>query len=74
MLLYHTIHKIYEDFENVYRYRMNGINGALIETDRKLEKGQVIIIKDINDYAIVVDCNWGRKMVQCVSPIRLHKI
>ncbi|NRG48074.1 hypothetical protein HRF87_25625 [Bacillus sp. CRN 9] len=58
MLLYDSIHKTFKDFESVYRYRMNGENGTLIETDRKLEKGQVIIIKDIKEYAIIVDSIW----------------
>lgn len=58
MLLYDAIHKTYKDFTNVYPYRMDGESGVLIETDRKLEKGQVIIIKDIKEYAIIVDSTW----------------
>ncbi|WP_368901921.1 hypothetical protein [Oceanobacillus oncorhynchi] len=58
MLIYHAIRKTFADFEEVYRYRMDGKDGTLIETDKKLKEGQVIIIKDINEYAIIVDEVW----------------
>lgn len=58
LLLYHEIHKTFDDFEEVYHYRMNGEGGTLIETDKELKQGQVIIIKDINEYAIIVDKIW----------------
>lgn len=58
LLLYHAIRKTFEDFEDVYCYRMNGADGTKIETDKKLKRGQVIIIKDINDYAIIVEEIW----------------
>jgi adenine-specific DNA methylase len=58
VLLYHAIHKTYDDFDEVYRYRMGGKGGTLIETDKELKQGQVIILSDINDYAIIVDKVW----------------
>ncbi|WP_077318175.1 hypothetical protein [Virgibacillus proomii] len=58
MLLYHEIHKTFDDFEEVFRYRMDRDDGTLIETDKELQKGQVIIIKDINEYAIIVEDVW----------------
>lgn len=58
LLLYHGLHKTFADFENVYRYRLDWSDGIIIETDKELEKGQVIIIKDVNEYAILVDDIW----------------
>jgi len=39
LLLYHEIHKTFDDFEEVYQYRMNGEGGTLIETDKELKQG-----------------------------------
>lgn len=58
MLLYHPINKTYDDFDEVYRYHLYGPSGLIIETDKKLIEGQVIILKDIREYAIVVDKIW----------------
>ncbi len=58
LLLYDAIHKTFDDFKEVFRFRMNGETGTLIETDKELKQGQVIILKDINEYAIIVDKIW----------------
>lgn len=58
LLIYHAIRKNFADFEEVYQYRMDSESGTLIETDKELKEGQVIIIKDINEYAIIVDEVW----------------
>jgi len=58
LLLYHAIRKTFDDFEDVYCYRMNEADGTKIETDKELERGQVIILKHISDYAIIVEEIW----------------
>lgn len=58
MLLYHAIRKTYDDFDEVYQYRFDGANGALIETDKELKPGQIIILKYISEYAIIVEKVW----------------
>lgn len=57
MLLYHPIRKTYDDFEEVYRYRFVE-NGSLIETDKELNQGKIVILKDISDYAIIITKVW----------------
>lgn len=58
MLLYHPIRKTYNDFEKVYQYRIDGEDGELIETDKELMSGQIIILKGISEYAIIVKKVW----------------
>lgn len=58
MLLYHPIRKTYADFEKVYRYRFDDKNGTMIETDKELESGQIVILRDISEYAIVITKVW----------------
>lgn len=60
MLLYHPLRKTYDDFDQVYHYTMIGDNGShyKMETDKELKVGQIIILKHISDYAIVVTDIW----------------
>lgn len=70
MLLYHAIRKTFDDFEEIYKYRFDGENGSLIETDKELKPGQIIILKSISDYAIIVTEVWeknGQKFFAHVS-------
>ncbi|USK60386.1 hypothetical protein [Peribacillus asahii] len=60
MLLYHAIRKTFDDFEEVYQYRFDGEKGPLIETDKELKSGQIIILKDVNEYAIIVEKVWEK--------------
>jgi hypothetical protein len=54
LLLYHLIRKTFDDFEKGYRYRIDGEDGELIDTDKELKPGQIIILKGISEYAIIV--------------------
>ncbi|RIW27622.1 hypothetical protein D3H55_22805 [Bacillus salacetis] len=58
MLLYHPLRKTYDDLAFVFQYRFDGEHGTLIETDRELFAGQIVILKDISEYAIIVDKVW----------------
>lgn len=69
LLLYHAIRKTYEDFEDVYCYRMNEADGTKIETDKELERGQVIILKHISDYA-----RGGRVFINCTKKEYIQKV
>jgi hypothetical protein len=60
LLLYHPITKTYNDFEKVYQYQFDGEGGMLIETDKELKPGQIIILKGISEYAIVVKKVWEK--------------
>lgn len=51
MLLYHAIHKTYDDFDEVYQYQFVGGNIVLVETDKELKPGQIYI----SEYAIIVE-------------------
>jgi hypothetical protein len=61
LLLYHPIHKTYNEFEEVYQYQFDGEGGELIETDKELKPGHVIILKGISEYAIIVRKVWEEK-------------
>ncbi|MEC1903505.1 hypothetical protein [Bacillus atrophaeus] len=67
MLLYHAIRKTYDDFEEVHQYYLEGLDGTLIETDKVLKPGLVIILKDINEYAITVKSIWNENGQKCFS-------
>jgi nitrogen regulatory protein PII-like uncharacterized protein len=60
VLLYHPTQKTFNDFDQIYEYILHGENGTTykIETDKELREGQVIILHDISDYAIVVTKIW----------------
>ncbi|MFD1349492.1 hypothetical protein [Oceanobacillus caeni] len=58
MLLYHPIRKTYDDFDEIYRYRMDEENGTLIETDIELQKGMILILSGISEYAIIIEEVW----------------
>jgi hypothetical protein len=58
LLLYHPITKTYNHFKNVYQYQFDGDYGELIETDKKLRQGQIIILKGISEFAIIVEKVW----------------
>lgn len=58
LLLYHSIRKTYDDFEEVHQYRFDNIIGSLIETDKELVSGSIVIIKDISEFAIVIKEVW----------------
>lgn len=60
MLLNHAIHKTFDDFEQVYEYHFDDKNGTLIETDKELKPGQVVILRDVNDYAIIIETVWEK--------------
>ena len=60
MLIYHAIRKTFADFEEVYEYYFNDNSETLIETDKELKPGQVVILRDINDYAIVITDVWEK--------------
>jgi hypothetical protein len=45
LILYHAIRKTYDDFEEVFQYRFDGENGTLLEADKELKPGQIIIIR-----------------------------
>jgi hypothetical protein len=60
LLLYHAIYKTYDDFEEVFQYRFDDENGTLIETDKELKSGQIMIIKDISEYAIIIEEVLGK--------------
>lgn len=67
MLLYHAIRKTYDDFEEVYSYRLDKVDGTKIETDKELKKGQIIILKDLSEFAIIVEEIWAEAGVKCFS-------
>lgn len=52
MLLFHPISKTFEQFTEVYDYYFE--EGSMIETDKELMPGQIVILKGISEYAIVV--------------------
>lgn len=56
MLLYHPLHKTFDDFNEVYCYILGEMK---IETDRELEVGQILILNDISMYAIVIKKIWS---------------
>jgi hypothetical protein len=58
LLLYHAIRKTFDDFDEVYQYRFDGKGGEMIETDKELKPGSVVILKGINDYAILITKVW----------------
>lgn len=60
MLLYHPTRKTYDDFDEVYTYIFHGEFGSTtkIETDKELKEGQIVILRDIADYAIIVERIW----------------
>lgn len=58
MLLYHALHKTFDDFEEVFEYRFDGKDGTLIETDKELKPRDVVILEGISEYAIVVTSVW----------------
>jgi hypothetical protein len=60
LLLYHPITKTYNDFQKVYQYQFDGEGGKLVETDKELKPGQIIILKDISEYAIIVKKVWEK--------------
>lgn len=64
LLLYHALQKTFADFDEVYQYRFDGKGGEMIETDKELKPGSVVILKGISDYAIIITKVWevdGRK-------------
>lgn len=67
MLLYHPISKTYNDFEEVHEYRFDDINGSLIETDKELHSGSVLIIRGISDHAIVIKETWEENGIKYFS-------
>jgi|SRR5699024_2367026 len=74
MLLYHAVRKTYDDFEEVYQYRMDEEDGTLIETDRELKKGQIIILKGISEFAIIVEEVWEENGKRCFSHITAKEL
>jgi hypothetical protein len=58
MLLYHPISKTYDDFNEVHQYRFDDMNGSLIETDKELIPGSIVVIKGVADYAIIIKMIW----------------
>ncbi|MFE8698254.1 hypothetical protein ACFYKT_18180 [Cytobacillus sp. FJAT-53684] len=58
MLLYHPLHKTFDDFKEVFEYYFDNESGELIETDKELLPGHLIFIRDIADYAIIVTKVW----------------
>ncbi|MCH1627237.1 hypothetical protein [Fredinandcohnia quinoae] len=69
MLLFHPLRKTYDDFEEVYQYRMDAVDGTLIETDKELQVNQVIILKDISDYGIIVERVWEEDGQMCFTHV-----
>lgn len=74
MLLFHPLRKTYDDFEEVYQYRMDEENGTLIETDKELKPGMVMILSSISDYAILVSEVWEENGQRCFSHISAENI
>ncbi|MEK5233843.1 hypothetical protein MHB42_19295 [Lysinibacillus sp. FSL K6-0232] len=58
MLLYHALRKTFDDFDEVYEYHFDDSSGTYIETDKELQVNQVVFLRDINDYAIIITAVW----------------
>lgn len=58
MLLYHPIRKTYDDFDKIFEYWFDGKDGTMIETDKELKPGQIVVLKDISEFAIIITKVW----------------
>jgi hypothetical protein len=59
LLLFHPIQKTFDDFDEIYRYRFDDKDGEMIESDRELIPGIVLILRVMTcDYAIVIKEVW----------------
>lgn len=67
MLLYHPISKTYNEFEEVCKYHFDDINGSLIETDKELVPGSIVILKDISEFAIIIKDVWEVDGEKCFT-------
>lgn len=59
MLLYHPLRKTYDEFEG-FEYHFDDSAGTPIETDKEISPGNVVILRDIADYAIIVTDVWEK--------------
>jgi adenine-specific DNA methylase len=48
---------------------MDEEDGTFIETDKELKEGQVIILKDINEYAIIMEKVWEENGQKCFTHV-----
>ncbi|WP_071396625.1 hypothetical protein [Bacillus tuaregi] len=74
MLLYHPIRKTYDDFDEIFEYWFDGKDGSSIETDKELSPGNVVILRGLADYAIIITDVWEEDGKRCFSHDSAEKI